>query len=224
MTEVNTYSAAVDDVIHRTGRTDRKADILSYVRSTVRECHALAWFRNDFVEDTIVSNAEPFVWTHPTEFRLLRTARYPVTNNRGELIYPPEIKPGKRQREAQYFYYGGPGYYTFAGLSIGSQIDVGYYCVSPKVPYYAVGARPAFFNLENNTWEYLTANNDAEKLAAKLLVTNWLLTDYYDTIVEGAIAKVFKMVDDPRARSSFALYKSYQNTLKALEPSDSLNK
>ncbi len=224
MTEVNTYSAAVDDAVVRAGRVDRRADILSYVRSTLRECHGLAFFRNDFVEDTITTDAIPYVWTHPTEFRLLRTVRYPIFNARNERIYPDEIKPGKRQRDASYYYYGGPGYYTFAGLNSAVDIDVGYFGVTPKLAYYVAAARPATYSIEDAAWSYLTATSDAEKLAARNQVTNWLLTDYYDTIVEGALAKIFKSIDDPRARSSFALYKSYQNTLLALEPSDSLNK
>lgn len=224
MTEVNTFSAAVDDVVTRSGRKDRIADILSYVRSTLRECHGLAYFRQDFVEDTITTDAEPYVWTHPTGFRLLRTARYPVWNNRGERLYPPEVKPGKKQRDQDYYYYGGPGYYIFAGLTSGSDIDVGYYRVFPKLPYYAIAARPATYSLEDNAWSYLTATSDAEKLVAQEQVSNWLLYEYYDTVIEGALAKLFKTLDDPRARSTFALYKSYQKTLLSLEPSDSLNK
>lgn len=224
MTEVNTFSAAVDDTLARSLRKDRIVDIYSYVRSTLRECHGLAYFRNDFIEDTITTDAVPFIWTTPTEFRLLRTVRYPIFNRRGEQLYPDEIKPGKRQRETIYYYYGGPGYYAFAGLSSGVAIDVGYYGVTKKLPYYALADRPATFSLEDDAWSYKTATSDAEKLIAREQVSNWLLYNYYDTIIEGTLAKLFKAIDDPRARSSFALYKSYQNTLKALEPSDSLNK
>ncbi len=224
MTEVNTFSAVVDDVVARSGRNDRRADILSYVRSTLRECHGLAFFRRDFVEDTITTDAVPFVWTHPDGFRLLRTARYPVYNLRGEQLYPPEIKPGKKQREHTHYYYGGPAYYVFAGLALGVDIDVGYYVVAPKLAYYILTERPATYSLEDAAWSYLTASSDAEKLIAREKVTNWLLTEYFDTIIEGTLAKLFKVIDDPRSRSTFALYKSYQQTLLALEPSDSLNK
>lgn len=225
MTEVNTFSAAVDDVIRRSGRPDKLSDILSYVRSSIRECQVLAFFRNDMIEDTLTSDtSSSYIWTHPQEYRLLRTCRYRgLFNRRGEVIYPPEIKPGKKQREYTEFYYSGPGYTVFAGVEIGSEIDVAYYTTAKKLPYFSESARPARFILEDNVWSYLTSGTDAEKLAWREQVSNWLLFTYYDTIVEGGLAKVFKTIDDPRAGSSFALYKSFQNTLLSTEPSDSLN-
>jgi hypothetical protein len=224
MTEINTFSAVVDDAITRSGRPDRKADIIAFVRSSIRECQVKAYFRNDFIEDTLTADAEVFIWSYPQEFRMLRTVRYPITNMRGEKIYPPEILPGKKQREHTHFYYGGPGYYAFAGLSSGLEIDVAYYKNSKKLPYYESAARPATFSLEADDWTYLTATTDADKLIAREAVSNWLLFNYYDTILEGTLAKLFKVVGDERASSTYALYKSFQNDLIANEPSDSLNK
>jgi len=127
-------------------------------------------------------------------------------------------------RDHEHYYYGGPGYYAFAGLDSGSSIDIAYYSFLRKLPYYAVADRPATFSLEDNAWAYLTASTDAEKLIAREAVSNWLLFDYYDTVVEGGLAKVLKVVGDERATATYALYKSYQNDLVAAEPSDSLNK
>lgn len=223
-TEINTFSAAVDDVILRSGRPDRKPDIIAFVRVTIRELQALRFFKNDRVEDSLTADAATFVWDYPQEFRIIRTVRYPYFDRQQNRLYPPEILPGKKQKDYTQFYYGGAGYYVFAGLAIADIIDVAYYTFVKKLPYYTVATRPATFDLETDSWSYLTNGTDAEKLTAREKTSNWLLFNYYDTVVEGAMAKILKTVGDQRAVSSFALYKSYQMTLTASEPSDSLNK
>ena len=223
-TEINTFSSAVDDVILRSGRPDRKADIVAFVRVTMRELQALRFFRNDRVEDSLIATSDAYVWDYPQEFRIMRTVRYPHFDRHGKRTYPPEILPGKKQKDYTQFYYGGAGYYVFAGVALADVIDVAYYTFSKKLPYYEVAARPAVFDLVTDSWTYLSNGTDEENLAAKAKVSNWLVFNYYDTIVEGGMAKILKTVGDPRSMSSFALYKSYQNTLIASEPSDSLNK
>lgn len=224
MTELNTFSSAVDDVVARSGRPNRKLDIIAFVRTSIRECQVKDFFKNDLVEDTLTADAEVFVWTYPQEFRMLRTVRYPYSNQRGERLYPDEILPGKKQREETYFYYGGAGYYAFAGLASGALIDIAYYQNSKKLAYYDLAVRPATFSLEDNAWTYLTASDASSQLIAREQVSNWLIFNYYDTIVEGALNKIYNAVGDERSRSSYALYKSLQNDLIANEPSDSLNK
>ncbi len=224
MIEINTVSSAVDDAIIRSGRPDRKTDIVAFVRTTIRECQVQAFFKNDFVEDTLTADGEVFIWKYPQEFRILRTVRYPFVNQRGQKLYPPEKLPGRAQRDEVYFYYGGPGYYVFAGLSANLDIDVAYYQTSKKLPYYALDTRPAVFDLETDSWTYLTASDEASQLIAREAVSNWVLFKYYDTIIEGALAKLFKSIGDERASSTYALYKSLQSTMLSTEPSDSLNK
>lgn len=229
MTEINTFSAAVDDVVNRSGRPDRKIDIISFVRTSIRECQVnpsgvAKFFRNDLTEDTLISDGSSYIWTYPRRFRYLRTVRYNIVDQRGNKIYPKEKLPGKSQLLEDYYYYGGPGYFAFSGVSNGLSIDVAYYSFLKKLAYYEVANRPATFSLETDSWTYLTATSDSEKATAELLVTNWLLTDYYDLIVEGALAKVLKVIGDERSRSSYALYKELQTNLIAAEPSDSLNK
>lgn len=222
MTEVNTFSAAVDDTVARGGRPDRRTDVVSYVRQTLRECQVMAFFSRDFTEDQIVSNATPFLWDVPQEFRQMRTVRYQMFDQRGQFIYPEEGPPGRLQREKTYYYYRGVDYFVFAGVSNGTNIDLAYYSYFKKLPYYEVGARPAVFSLETNAWTYLSATTDAEKEAARALVSNWILFDWYDLILEGSLAKLYKTVQDPRANSTFGLYKSLQKDLLAGEASVSL--
>lgn len=223
-TEINTFSAAVDDVVSRSGRPDRVADIIAFVRVTIRELQVLRFFRNDLIEDTLTADAANYVWNYPQEFRVLRTVRYPRFDAQGGQNYPPEILPGKKQKDYTDFYYGGPGYYVFAGSALADAIDVAYYAYSKKLAYYELADRPATFSLEDDSWSYLSVGTTAEELIAREKVSNWLLFNYYDTIVEGGMAKILKTVGDPRSMSSFALYKSYQQSLIAGEPSDSLNK
>lgn len=224
VTEVNTFSAAVDDVVSRAARPDRKADVYSYVRSTLREMGAKAYFKRDLVEDTLTADQDNYIWTYPQEFRIMRTVRYPFVNMRDESIYPPEILPGKKQREHTNFYYGGNGYYVFAGTENGDSIDVAYYTYPKKLPYYAEANRPARFDVETNAWIYLTSGTPTEEQTWRDQCSNWILFNYYDTVVEGALAKLFKTVGDPRASATYALYKSLQMTFVDTEPSDSLNK
>lgn len=224
MTEINTFSSAVDDAIQRSGRPDRKADIIAFVRTSIRECQVMRYFRNDMIEDSLIATSDGFVWEYPVNFRILRTVRYPINNRRGESIYPPEIYPGRLQQGKTHYYYGGPGYYVFAGVGLAAVIDVAYYSTSKKLAFYVQNERPAIYTLETDAWTYLTANTLEEQLAARQSVSNWLLFTYYDLIVEGAMAKVLKVVGDPRSGAAYALYKSYQKDLIATEPSDSLNK
>lgn len=225
MTEINTFSALVDDVIRRSGRPDKKADIISYGRQAMRECQVgnQVYYSRDFVEDQLITTATPFLWTVPQEFRFLQTARYNVIDEQGNFIYPRLQMPGRNQRNEQYFYYRGVDYFVFAGLATGVKIDIGYFSYFKKLPYYDVANRPATFSLETNSWSYLTAVTDADKLIARNQVTNWMLFDWYDLILEGTIAKVFKTCSDPRAPSSFALFKSLQKDLVAGESIISLD-
>ena len=132
-TEVNTFSAAVEDVIRRSGRPDRRADIISYVRQTLRECQTLAIFARDMTEDTITATASPHIWTRPQEFRIMRTVRYNIFNARGEFIYPDLVRPSKKQRELTYFYYAGVDYWVFAGVDSGILIDLAYHSYFKKI-------------------------------------------------------------------------------------------
>lgn len=215
------FSELVDEAALRAGRPDRKADIKSWANSTIRECVVLAYFARDMVEDTITADAAPYIWTKPNNFRLLRTAKYPSG------IYPKFAAPGKRQDSFDYFYYGGPTYFVFAGVDSGSEISVAYYAYPIRLKYYdgtTGNERPAIYDRETETWTYWngtiyvsTLGSTALDEAAQTLVTNWILQDWYDLGLEGTMAKLFKSIDDKRAGSTFGLYKSFQKDLKAGE-------
>ncbi len=230
MTQISTFSAAVDDVIVRSGRPDRLADAISFVRMSIRELQTIKgyMFDHDIVEDQITANAEPYVWTPDTtiekRWRTMRSVQYPeIFAATGNPIYAHYVGIGMKQNEYDYYYYKTGNSYVFVGASGDDStevaINLAYYSYSPILAYESVVAdRVASFELETNVWTYLEASDDDEEIAARLLVTNWLLEKWYDSVIEGALAKLYKTVDDDRARSSFALYSSYKKTLTEAEP------
>lgn len=224
MPEINTFSAAVDDVLVRAQRPSRQADAIAYIRQSLRECQILSLFERDMVEDQFVATAAPHVFIVPDKFRMLRTLRYNIPTANQAFTYPKERLPGKVQEGEIYYYYRAAGDYFFAGVAVGTTIDIAYYSYFRKLPYYALGLRPATFDLETEEWSYHADYDidDTTRETARNLVTNWLLTDWYDLIVEGGLAKLFKTVGDARAPATFGLYKSLQKDLKKGEPFSSL--
>ena len=223
MTEVNTLSALVDDTIARGGRPDRRNDIISYVRQTQRECQVMAFFQRDFDEDTITATTSPHLWTVPQEFRQMQTVRYGIVDPQNNFIYPKHVNPGKGMRNRTYFYYRGVTQYVFAGISAGVDIDLAFYMYFKKLAYYALADRPATFSLEDDAWSYHTDydTDDIQRAIAQALVSNWMIFDWYDLLMEGVLAKLYKTVKDPRAPATFGLYKSLQKDLLAGEAIDS---
>lgn len=225
MTEINTFSAAVDDVLARGQRPSRKLDVIGYIRQSLRECQVLSTFDRDMIEDQIIATANPHIFTVPDRFRILRTMRYNIATSNQTHTYPKERLPGKVQAGEDTYYYRAADYFTMKGVAVGTLIDIAYYEYLLKIPYYDVADRPASFSLEDNAWSYLPAYDvsDETRLNARIKVTNWLLTAWYDLIVEGGLAKLLKTVGDPRSPSSFGLYKQLQQDLKKGEPFSSLN-
>lgn len=222
-TETGTLSAAVDEIVGRSGRPDRLTEIVQWARASMRESQVRAFFERDFIEDQISVNSDPYIWTRPVGFRQMRTVSYPeIIDSHGEAIYPRFQQPGRALRKKKYFYYAGTDYFTFAGHGRGlppsnnlqTIINVGYYSYFPKIAYYAVADRPARYSLEDQAWWYKDETLDAAgQEAARNKVTNWMLFDWYELVIEGSLAKVYKTYQDPRSVTSFALFKSYQNDL-----------
>jgi len=206
-TEVNTFSSIVDDAIIRTGRPGQKADMISYTRQIIREMQSLGHFFNDLVEDQLVSDASPFIWAAPSDLRDVLTIQYPaILDTYGRPTYPKFIRPSIQQRGVTHFYYRSAGSYVFSAVDVGTIIYAAYYTWLPKLSYYDVAARPATYDLETDTWTYLTATTSTEQLAAQAQVTNWILQTWYDVVLEGVCSRVWKTVADPRAPSSFSLF------------------
>lgn len=210
-TELGTFSALIDQAVSLTGRGKvARSQLTSYARSSMREAQADNLFERDLIEDQLTVTASPFIWTRPAELRFFRTVRYP-----GE-IYPPYIVPGRRQFDVAKFYYAAATYFVFQGVELNEVLDIAYYSYVPKLVYFEAANRPARYFADLGKWQYLDLNgNFVDTLgstvldeAAEALVTNWIIFDWFDLVLEGILAKQFKVIGDPRAPSHFALFKS----------------
>lgn len=229
-------SAAVDDVVNRSGRLDVRADIIGWVRLTIRECEALGTFDKNWVEDQITPTADPHTFDHPIGFRAFTDIVYPhYVDLHNNSVSPRLVRSSKITRYTNYMY-NGPNYTVFGGHGGGTPgvtalIDIGYLKWSRSLPYYAtVSARPARFDLEQpveaNAWLYHDDYDDSDTLkeTARNLVTNWVLFDWYEVVLEGTLSKLFRTYQDPRSVASYAAYRQGQNSLINGEKSRNLAK
>ncbi len=218
MPETSTFSALIDEAIARSQRKDRIADIVSYARSSLRECQVLAYFEQDMVELSVAVDVLPFVWPRPLRLRTILAAKpQSITTARGEQKYFTNLPPGESTRTADYFLYLSGNDYIFSGLhlEVNQVIDIAYMAYSRKFIYYAVADRPATFDPETETWSYHVDYVGTTELQeeARNLVTNWIVEHWYDMLLEGTLAKLYKTVGDERNRTAFSLYKSMQKDL-----------
>ncbi len=225
--ELGTFSSLLDEAVLLAGRgIAARRQLASYARSSMREPQVDNLFDKDLQEDTLTFNADPFVWERPADFRLFRTVKY------SEEIYPKFIPPGRRQFDELNFYYAASTYFTFKGLAINDTFDIAFYSYFPKLVYFAAEKRPARYFADLAKWQYLdgdsnfvdTLGSDDLDEAARKLVTNWMLFDWTDLVLEGILAKQFKVQGDERAKSAFALFKSFINDLLQAEPTQSIDR
>ncbi len=218
MPETSTFSALVDEILLRSQRRDRISDVVSYTRSTIRECQILAFFEQDLIEDSIVTTAIPHQWPRPLNLRTILAAKpEAILSRRGKKIYFNNRPPGQVIRDEEYFLYLSGNTFIFSGSSLesGKTIDIAYFTYARKFVYYVIADRPATFDPETETWSYHDDYSSTQELQdeAEALVANWLLSHWYDLILEGVLAKIFKSVGDERSKTAFALYKSMQKDL-----------
>ena len=218
MSEACTFSALIDDAIARSQRKDRVNDIVSYARSTIRECQALAFFDQDLIEDSLTVDVLPFQWSRPLNLRSILAAKpAEVFDRRSKKVWFKRLKPGKQTRDEDYFLYLSGNTFIFSGeaLAVGDVINVAYFTYARKFVYYDTASRPATFDPETETWTYLASydTSDANREIAVDLVQNWLLKYWFDLLLEGVLAKLYKTVGDERSKTAYSLYKSQQEDL-----------
>ena len=220
MADHGTFSAVVAEALRRSNRPDRVLDIVSYTRTSIRECAIQAFFNQDFKELSYTVVATPCVWTIPQYFRQLAFAKYPYWDVDGRAIFAKEKIPSNVITLDRYWYYRAGNDYVFSNTEIGIILAFGYYEYPKALAYFALEVdRPATFNLDTGLWSY-HANYTATAVlqaTARDLVTNWLLTKWHDTLVEGALAKLWKTAGDQRAAATYGLYKSLQKDILAGE-------
>lgn len=235
-----TFSQMVDEVASQTGRVDKTSMIAGQVNQTVREIHATkegnaVFYPRNLVEDQITATlTEAQNWTPPDFHQQLRTVRYDsVTDSDGEKIWPKMLRPGAAQREQDWYYYrAGVDFYFVGYGGVDALISLAYYLYPFPLKYFPVGNRPAtydyvdgwtYYNLTSATPIDLDYTLVANQPAARALVTNWPIFDWFDNIIEGVKGKTYKAVGDvDRARSHFAQYSVSRGHIITAEGGESL--
>ena len=229
-TEGNTFSQLIDDATQLSGRgTAARPRLIAYSRSSMREAQVKALFHKDRIEDMLTADAAPFIWTPPVTIRIVETVVFP------DEVYPEFITPSRKQRLpsslGDAFYYAAQNYYVFSGVAINDAINISYFMYFSPLIYFEKSARPARFDVETLVWEYLDNNGEyvsslsttALEEAARDKVTNWLIFNWFELVLEGTLAKQFKIIKDERAVTRFALFEKFKVDLLTSEPCETLD-
>jgi hypothetical protein len=134
------FSGLCDQVILDTGRAGSLLSVVQYANATLQECHALALFHADLIEEQVAATATPFIWQYElSDYRLkkLRTCQYDTCK-----IYPKLKMPGRIQgnnssfNSDPYYYYAADDYYVFNGVSIGEYVNIAFWQWPQKFQYH----------------------------------------------------------------------------------------
>jgi hypothetical protein len=217
----------VDEIAAETRRLDIVTDIARYVNQTIRELHfsgdrrAAQFFRSNFRESQLTTLVESgYVWDipNPDLFQALSAVKYPeMFDFQGNPIWAQEVRPGVRQNSLTAYWYRVGESIAFSGYGSGGNIIlVGYYEFPKSLKYFAVEAdRPASYDVVDG-WTYHADYDidDASRLVARELVSNWLLLRWADVLAEGVRAKTFKRVsDEARSKLSYSAYEALRQGL-----------
>lgn len=218
------FSELVDTVAQRSGRVDRRLDIISWTNLTVQEMAGKHCFFKNFVEDQIEVTTDPVIFPRPARLQKFRTARYDGIDSPDG--FPNFCPPGRAQAQYTRFYYANGISYIFKGAV--SYIDIGYYQFPKKLAYYDADVRPATYDFEAEEWSYLDAYDvdDDTREVARDLVSNWVLRDYYELTMEGVLGKAFKAVGDvTRSATHFSFFeKTYADMFLGNEVYETLDR
>jgi hypothetical protein len=228
------FSALVDRVILETGRQSALLSVIQYVNLSVRECQTLGLFSRDLLEEQVTATANPHIYTRPRNYRSLRAVRYDTLD-----YYPKMRRPGRAVQNASAFYYAADDYYAFHGVQEGEVITMAnYYWAKPLQYFGRLGTittgypggpydnRLAYYDISTDKWQYLNdtstayvdegviADGEDEEETRRLNATNWLVDDWWDMILAGAKAKLFKDFKDERATAAYAFYSQMQDMMR----------
>jgi hypothetical protein len=226
------FSGLIDRCVLETGKTQALLSAIQYANLTIRECQSLGLFAQDSVEDQVLATTAPFTWTRPNNLRSLRVVQYNTSKT-----YPKFRLPGRgKNRTEDSFFYASSGYFMFQGVIANELINyMAYMWCKPLVYAAFLGAvttsypggpypvREAYYNTTDETWYYLnddadayvtTISDTAEELLRRNSAAHWLILDWFDLVLEGTKAKLFKQYNDERAIASYALYKQGQKILQ----------
>ena len=225
--DYGTFSAAVDRVVTRAGRSPLREEIASLIRQVIRANQVLSDFAQDRSEIQLTMDAVPFVWNFTEDapyFRKIEIAR--VMNRTGPHGRPLLFKkapPGNLGLSGAIVanenrtYYRGGNVIAFGGHRVGDIIGVSYFSYLPPLHDFgdAIADRPWRYDLQNSVWVDQRTNfgqlpdgsRDPRSSSPIEASTNWLLFDWFELIVKGAMSNILNATADERGPRIFAEYK-----------------
>ena len=227
--DYGTFTAAVDAVVTRSGRSPFRNEIASQVRQIYRSNQCDGFYSQDRIEESDIGNflidgivPQPLLWSIPYNFRQIEAAR--VTNRKGardEILYFQRRPPGtiKRDDVTRLMYYRGGDTIVFSGHRTTDIIGVSYFTYLPPLHDYGaeIADRPWRYDIETEEWIDQRSSfpvGDSRLSAPLIGSTNWLLFDWFELVVRGALSAILNATDDPRGAKVFAEYNNLRTILK----------
>ena len=229
--DYGTFSAAIDRVVERAGKSPLREDIASLVRQVIRTNQVLSDFPQDRSETSFIVDVVPYQWRLPVFFRKIEIVR--IMNRfgpRGEPLLFKKSPPGNIglissviANEKRTYYRGGD-IIAFGGHRSEDTLGVSYFSYLPPMADFGneLTKRPWRYDLVGQTWvdqrgNYgtLTDGSADPRAESELQAsTNWLLFDWFELVVKGAMSAILNATDDPRGPKIFAEYSALQSALK----------
>ena len=225
--DYGTFSAAVDHVVQRAGKSPLRDDVASLARQVIRSSQTLSDFPEDRSETSFVVPTVPYQWNVPSGFRKIERAhltnRLVGTNEYFRFDKLPPGNLGTRPPKGGSYYRGG-NVVVFGGHQVGDTIGISYFSYLPPLPDFGeiLSQRPWRYDLEAQQWidqrgnyGLLTDGSPDPRSESPLeMSTNWLLFDWFELVVKGAMSAILNATDDPRGPRVFAEYTALMTALK----------
>lgn len=227
---MSTFSQLIDELTLEHKRPDLRSVIEAYLNLTTREVHfqpltgASILYESNRLEDEWTVPSLPATWPIPNapRFQRFETAYY---KNRG--CYAHKKHPTRALEHGidaldPYWYRSGQ-YLIFNGISVGDAVKQSWFEFPQRLIYYSEAVRPATYNIQSDAFTYLPSYDvdAATRLAAEILVTNWLILRWAEVLKQGVRAKIFaRLGEESRAKMAFSAFESLRRGLNTTEANE----
>lgn len=230
------FSQIIDTIVTRTNRVDMTDMIVDITNGIVRRIQSKQYFLSDLVElDIPVEDMEmvslgsddelfgvyKYIWNRKPDCRLINSVQFLPSGK-----CPPNNQPSVGQNSIREYWYKVGNKYVFICDSATTSVRVSYYKTSSEMIYQDSATRTLTYDWTENKWsEQQTASGvtswveltDDEALVREDELAkygNWLLRDYKEVVISGAISKVYSTLNDSeRFRYEFAEFNDLFQTL-----------
>lgn len=229
-----TFSQMIDSILQETRRPDLRPESIRYLNQSMRECYfepernTVVFMKQAYREARVVvatENSASWDIPFPALYQGTGAVRFDSVWADNKPVYAKRLSPGRRFETEPYVFQETGESLLFRGYGgVGASISISYYEFLRSCKYYAPADRPASYD-EDEGWTYLPAFDiDATtRLAARLLVSNWLLMGWDMTLEEGLRAKIYKRLsDDARQRVSYSLWMQQRKGIISTEQAEQI--